>query len=87
MNCFTLEKMKEGQNVFNIGDIGHTFYIIIKGTCSVLIRNTKIKEWYSDYKHYKDLLSWKKKEFDPKCEQIKETHMENYNVVKKKISF
>jgi hypothetical protein len=71
MQCFTLEKVKECKDVFGYGDIGNTFYVIIKGTCSVLIRNPKIKEWYVEYQHFKKLLEWKKKEFNPKCEKIK----------------
>ena len=53
MQCFTLQKVKEGKDVFCYGDIGKTFYIIIQGTCSVKVRNPKIKEWYAEYQRFK----------------------------------
>ena len=31
MGCFTLERVKEGHDVFSYGDVGNTFYIIIMG--------------------------------------------------------
>lgn len=39
MQTFTFEAVSAGDNVFEYGDFGSTFYVIIKGTCSVLIRN------------------------------------------------
>lgn len=70
MQCFNLEKINEGQDLFHYGDIGNTFYVIIKGICSVMIRNPKIKEWYADYQHFKNLLEWEKNEFKPKCRKV-----------------
>ena len=86
MQCFTLEKVKGGQDVFGIGDVGNTFYIIVHGTCSVQIRNPKIKDWYGQYQEYKQLLEWKEKIFDPKCEKVKEQHIENYQSSKNRLT-
>ena len=36
----------------NLGDVGETFYIIIKGTVSVLVKNPLIKDWNIERKFY-----------------------------------
>lgn len=71
MQCFTFSKVNGGQNVFELGDYGNTFFVIIKGVCTVLIRNPQINEWYSNRKYYKKLLAWKKEEFDHKVKEAK----------------
>ena len=47
----------------NLGDVGDTFYIIIKGTVGVIVKNPMIKDWNIEYKYYKKLKLWKQ-EFD-----------------------
>ena len=42
VSCLKLERMKVDQTVFNMGEEGKHFYVIIKGTVSVLMPNTKI---------------------------------------------
>lgn len=79
MQCFTFEQVKKNENVFEYGDIGNTFYVIIKGTCSVLVRNPQIRDWYFEYQNYRKLLEWKENIFDPKVEQVKKNRMEDYN--------
>lgn len=39
----------------NIGDEGDSFYILIKGTVSVLVKNPAIKDWNIEQKYYKKL--------------------------------
>lgn len=41
-NCLIFEKCEENKNVFNYGDTGDYFYIIIKGVVTINIPNTKI---------------------------------------------
>lgn len=48
LNCH-FQKVDKNENVFDIGDEGETFYIIIRGICSVLIRNPKIRDWYANW--------------------------------------
>ena len=45
VSCFKFEVMEEGNDVFEYGERGELFYIIIKGICGVRIPNPKIKDW------------------------------------------
>lgn len=72
MTCCYFETIKEGENVFDYGDEGDKFYIIIKGTCSVLIRNPKIREWYHQWIQYQKLLAWKEDKFDRRVEKVRQ---------------
>ena len=46
----TLEVFQENQIVFNAGDVGSKFYLIIKGTAQVLIPTKKTFEFtFSEY--------------------------------------
>ena len=75
MQTFTFASCSAGDNVFEYGDQGSTFYVIIKGTCSVLVRNPQIREWYSDRKYYKRLVKWKEEKYDPKINELKKQYV------------
>ena len=45
VSCFKFEVIDAGCNVFEYGDRGEHFYVIIKGICGVRIPNPKIKDW------------------------------------------
>ena len=52
-----IENFEEGQKVFNIGDYGDKFYIILSGEAAVLIPNhDEIKDWHKMYEQYQLLL-------------------------------
>ena len=66
MRCLTFQKIKKGEVVFEYGEKGELFYIIIKGACCVHIRNDKIKDWYNKYHTFKRLMHWRNNEFEQK---------------------
>lgn len=66
--------------MFDINDEGETFYIIIKGICSVLIRNPKIRDWYANWIQYRKLLQWKLEDFDPRMVIAKKEAEEKYEM-------
>jgi hypothetical protein len=78
------EKCNAGEKVFEYASIGSTFYIILKGTCTVWIPNKSvIKDWNDSYRHYKKLLAWKENEHDPKLEEAKRVHEEEQKALHK----
>jgi CRP-like cAMP-binding protein len=44
-SAFKFHKEEANSNVFDHGDVGENFYIIIKGIVGVEIPNPKIKDW------------------------------------------
>lgn len=56
---FTLQKLKKGSIVFNYGDDGDQFYIILKGAVTVQVRNQTLKNWKQQRLIYQRLLKWK----------------------------
>jgi hypothetical protein len=44
--------------VFRHGDLGDSFYIIIKGIVGVRVPNSEIKGWKYEIKRYRDHLKW-----------------------------
>ena len=63
--CFL--ELDEFENVFEHGDKGDTFYIIIQGLVSVQLPNNNIKNWSFARKEFLKLQKWKQNEFDPKA--------------------
>ena len=74
---FQFKEYTAGQNVFEINSQGETFFIILKGIVSVMVRNPAIKEWNSEFKFYQELVEWKQK-FDKKAKKAETDRMENY---------
>ena len=71
-----ISKMKwESESVFNDiysqGDENDKFYVILRGVVQVLVPNPAIKGRALLYREYKNLLQWKKEEFDPLVELTK----------------
>ena len=58
VSCFKFEVMEEGNDVFEYGERGELFYIIIKGICGVRIPNPKIKDWRNKRQDYLSYLNW-----------------------------
>ena len=52
--------------VFEYGDIGEQFFVVIKGIVEVLIKNPAIKKWDIVRNDYEKLLKWKKNDFGPR---------------------
>ena len=74
---FQFKSYEAGQDVFEIDTQGETFFIILQGLVSVMVRNPAIKEWNNEYKYYKELVEWKTK-FDIKAKKAEAERMENY---------
>lgn len=53
------------QNVFEYGDVGDKFFIIIKGLVSIKIPNPTLKEWRLERKRFENLLEWKTEFLEP----------------------
>jgi CRP-like cAMP-binding protein len=71
-----ISKMKwESESVLNDiysqGDENDKFYVILRGVVQVLVPNPAIKGRALLYREYKNLLQWKKEEFDPLVELSK----------------
>ena len=56
VSCFKFEVINAGCNVFEYGDRGELFYVIIKGICGVRIPNPKIKDWRKKRQDYLSLV-------------------------------
>lgn len=65
---FDFESYKTKDCIMNLGDQGDTFYILIKGAVSVLVKNPQIKDWNIEYKYYKKLKAWKE-QFDVRAKE------------------
>ena len=52
VNCFKFDVRNQGENVFDYGDKGEHFYIIIKGMVGVFIPNPAIANWKRENKEY-----------------------------------
>jgi hypothetical protein len=61
VGSFKFVVTKEGENVFNYGESGDLFYIIVKGSVGVMIPNPKITNWKRERKEYDVLDEWVKK--------------------------
>ena len=81
------ERFDTLENVIRYGETGDKFYVILKGVVSAQVPNPSIKDWPFEYRHYKNLLQWKKEEFDPKVEKAKKLHQDSYTreAVKKQL--
>ena len=57
IDVIQIEKFKKGDVVFNYGDAGDKFYIILGGETSIMLPNTEeIENWKERYKEYLLLL-------------------------------
>ena len=65
-----IESAEEGDEVVKYGEQGDRFYIILKGSVSVLVPNSKIHGWRSLRFNFKQNVEWKK-EKDRKYQEIK----------------
>ena len=65
-------------NVFNYGEVGDKFYIILRGVVSINTPNSAIKDRAVKFKDYQLLLEWKENEFDKKAESCKREHYDGY---------
>lgn len=63
--------MDEFQNVFEQGEIGDKFYMIIQGVVSIQMRNKDLRNWEYLRKQYEKLLRWKTTKFEPRVLQAK----------------
>ena len=70
-SMFQFAEIKQYHNVFEYGDIGELFYMIIKGSVSILIPNAEIKRWDAQRKDLLRLRSWKADEFNQKLKKAK----------------
>ena len=59
------EKVDSIKNVFQYGDVGDKFFIIVKGLVSIKIKNPSIKDWNDEWRRYNNLLNWKNEYFEP----------------------
>lgn len=55
-----------------------TFFLIIKGSCSVQIPNPEIRNWKAKRLDYEKLMDWKKYDLDPKIERAKKARQEGH---------
>jgi hypothetical protein len=60
----------EFTNVFEFGDIGDKFYMILKGIVSIQVPNQKVKNWDFYWNQYSKLKEWKSN-FDLRVEESK----------------
>ena len=74
---FQFEKISPFKKLFNFGEKGEKFYVIIKGLLSVETKNPAIKHWYAERKYYLQLLDWRG-EFEKKIEIAKKQRLELY---------
>ena len=58
VSCFKFEVADPGSNVFEYGDRGEHFFIIIKGICGVRIPNPKVKDWKKKRQDYLEDVDW-----------------------------
>lgn len=65
-------------NVFNYGEAGDKFYIILRGVLSIITPNSTIKDRAVKFKDYQMLLEWKENEFDKKAKSCKREHYDGY---------
>jgi len=71
------EHLPAFEKVITYGDIGRTFYILMKGLCSVQVPNPAIDGWKLRYREYNSLKQWKES-FDEKVEKAKNDNYEDY---------
>jgi hypothetical protein len=72
------EKFNPHEAVMYQGDKGDKFYVILKGSVSVHIRNPIIKEWKIQWLRYKELKRWKAENFDKRANKAREQYMDSY---------
>ena len=53
------QKCRGMTNVFNYGEVGDKFFIILRGVVSIITPNTAIKDRAVKFKDYQMLLEWK----------------------------
>jgi CRP-like cAMP-binding protein len=68
---FRFRQVEQYDDVFEYGDVGDLFYLIIKGSVSVQIPNPEIKKWDILRKEFLQLKKWKSEEMDERIEQEK----------------
>lgn len=57
---FNMQRFAAGDTVFQLGDDGDQFYIILTGSVSVMVRNHQLKNWKQQRVLFQRLLDWKK---------------------------
>ena len=61
VSSFKFVVTKPGEDVFNYGDTGDLFYIIVKGSVAVMIPNPRITNWKRERKELEVLEDWVRK--------------------------
>jgi CRP-like cAMP-binding protein len=52
VSSFKFVETKKGQNVFEYGESGELFYIIVKGTVGIMIPNPNIANWKREKREF-----------------------------------
>jgi hypothetical protein len=68
VRAIRFEAKQEFENVFEHGDHGELFYIILQGIVLVRIPNPTITHWKQERSVYKELLDWKTKHLEPRID-------------------
>ena len=90
VNAIRFETKQEFENVFEHGDHGELFYIILQGIVLVRVPNPTIAQWKQERARFQELLVWKTQHLEPRIDiAIKErfevlykltaTHIEKKN--------
>ena len=69
VEAITYEQRHRFENVFEQGDHGEHFYIILKGIVLVKVKNPTIKQWKQERARFKELLDWKNEYLEPKIDR------------------
>ena len=68
VRAIRFEAKQEFENVFEHGDHGELFYIILQGIVLVRIPNPTITHWKQERSVFQELLDWKTKHLEPRID-------------------
>ena len=66
------------QEAVTFGEIGHEYFLIIKGVASILVPNPVISNWKMQQTEFDELLKWEREDFKPRMEIARQHHWDNY---------
>ena len=68
VSAIRFETKQEFENVFEHGDHGELFYIILQGIVLVRIPNPTITHWKQERSTFQELLDWKAEHLEPRID-------------------
>lgn len=81
VSAIRFETKQEFENVFEHGDHGELFYIILQGIVLVRIPNPTITHWKQERATFQQLLHWKAEHLEPRLDAaIKERFESRYKL-------